>query len=380
MNNLEELYKLKWTETDNPNGWIEPTTYCQLKCPGCYRGADKTSHKPEHLKFETVINQIDWLIKNRNIHTLSIAGGEPLLYPQLNELIKYAKSKNLRTMLYTNAVSLTKEKLISLKSAGLTTALIHIDRFQEREEINNEEDIIKLRQHFVDMFREINNVGLGFIQPISKDFMQELDNTINFSAKNIDVVSLLVFTLYRDICWESDTKSKINTDIKVEDVTSHLAKIDNFKGAAYLNSTVSEKDITWLFGIKTGIPQINFGYFSPNLYKLIQERYHSKKGKFLFISRYNNIKPFSLLKYFWISGVLKIFKNYRKNKNSQNNINKQIYYQTILILRGAIKTEDKWDLCENCPDRIIYNGRLVPSCILEDLKTKDASEFKKVEF
>jgi len=45
-----------------------------------------------------------------------------------------------------------------------------------------------------------------------------------------------------------------------------------------------------------------------------------------------------------------------------------------------MKVENKWDLCRNCPDRIIYNGKLVPSCILEDLKNKENIEFKTVTF
>jgi len=35
---LENTYKLPWKELDNPNGWLEPTTYCNICCLGCYRG------------------------------------------------------------------------------------------------------------------------------------------------------------------------------------------------------------------------------------------------------------------------------------------------------------------------------------------------------
>ena len=33
-----QMYRLPWSKEDNPSGWIEVTTFCQLKCPGCYRG------------------------------------------------------------------------------------------------------------------------------------------------------------------------------------------------------------------------------------------------------------------------------------------------------------------------------------------------------
>ena len=52
---LKGIYKnchlLPWSETDNPNGWIEPTTYCQLKCPGCYRGLDRQGYVSAHADF-----------------------------------------------------------------------------------------------------------------------------------------------------------------------------------------------------------------------------------------------------------------------------------------------------------------------------------------
>ena len=34
---LSEMYRIPWTKHDNPNGWIEVTTECQLDCQGCYR-------------------------------------------------------------------------------------------------------------------------------------------------------------------------------------------------------------------------------------------------------------------------------------------------------------------------------------------------------
>ena len=53
-------------------------------------GEDKSSHKPVHIELVELKKQIDWFIEKRNIHTLSIAGGEPLLYPSILELVKYA--------------------------------------------------------------------------------------------------------------------------------------------------------------------------------------------------------------------------------------------------------------------------------------------------
>ncbi len=112
-------YNLPWTEFDNPNAWIEPLNTCNIVCPGCYRGADKESSYSEILSLEEMKKQIDWFKQHRNIHTVSIAGGEPTLYPHLKELIAYAAKLNIRTMLFTNGLVLTRKYAIELAEQGL---------------------------------------------------------------------------------------------------------------------------------------------------------------------------------------------------------------------------------------------------------------------
>lgn len=380
-NILKKCFQLPWQEGDNPNGWIEPTTFCQLKCPGCYRGADKPDHKPEHLDFDVVKNQIDWFIEHRNVHTISIAGGEPLLYPKIIEIVDYCSSKKLRTMLYTNGVALKIEMLHNLKKVGLTQALVHVDRFQIRPDFNKNATVDSMREHFSDLFREVGGVQLGYIQPLSSDCFTELEDIVKFAQKNIDIVSLLVFTMYREVCWTNETRKNINTNITVEQTVEFLQKIDNYIPSAYLSSEKNDDDPTWLFATKTGLPGINTGYFSPKFYKIAHERYRKLKGKYLFISRHSNLKISSLLRYFWIENNIKIISNFLKSRNKNTEKYKELYFQTFLILRGPLQIENKkWDLCENCPDRIIYNGKLVPSCILEDLKNNSNTEFKTVNF
>src|SRR3972149_5333251 len=90
---LQKLYRLPWTTFNNPNGWIEPTTYCQLACPGCYRGLDLPNPTRKNTDLVLIKKEIDHLIKIRKIKILAIAGGEPLMYPQLNTNSRNAPSE-----------------------------------------------------------------------------------------------------------------------------------------------------------------------------------------------------------------------------------------------------------------------------------------------
>lgn len=93
-----KCYRLPWKEEDNPNGWIEPTTFCQLKCPGCYRGLDKINPKYVHEYLDKMKRQIDYFIKYRNIQTLSVAGGEPLLYPKIKRIIELCPEQRIENL------------------------------------------------------------------------------------------------------------------------------------------------------------------------------------------------------------------------------------------------------------------------------------------
>ncbi|MFC1622669.1 radical SAM protein [Patescibacteria group bacterium] len=244
---IKDAYLLPWNEKDNPNGWIEPTTFCQLKCPGCYRGLDKKDYKHVHEDFLELKKQIDNFVSIRNIQTLSIAGGEPLLYPKIEELISYAHKKGLRTMIYTNGLALNEEKLRSLKDSGASQFVLHIDKFQKRDGYQDENDLLELRKKYCNLFRKVGGVSLGFIQPMSKDNLKDMHLLLDFYEKNMDIVNLIVFTLYREVCWDHTIKPEINTNINIVDVVSEIQSKHEYRPCSYLSNTKKTDNPTWLF-------------------------------------------------------------------------------------------------------------------------------------
>lgn len=373
--NILSSYKLPWTESDNPNGWIEPTNTCNIICPGCYRGAEKAGIKTENLSLDELKKQIDWFKKNRNIHTVSIAGGEPTLYPHLRELIAYAAQQNLRTMLFSNGLLLTPELATELAEIGLTQVVIHVDRFQQRPDMK---DItaIALRQQFVDRLKNIPNLQLGFIQPISQTCEAEVEALMAFTKKNFSHVNLMVFTIYRNICESSEFKTEIENNMTIPDLLHTIQKYSDIEPAAYLKSLSDSKIPTWLFTQQMGINDVILGNVSSGLYKLAHQNYRAKNNRHLFISRKNTVKVLSLFAIIYRLPILKILSNYISHALKTGNWNKgTINFQTFLLLRGPEKQMGKWDLCDGCPDRMIYNGKIVPSCILENIKQKENSNF-----
>lgn len=354
----QSLYRLPFSKYNNPNGWIEPTTFCQLKCPHCYRGADNADFKSVHRNLTEILSEIDELIKIRNIQTLTIAGGEPLLYPQLVDLIKYAVSKKLNVYLITNGILIDKERLIELKKSGVTRIIIHIDKYQNRKSATTEKEVNDLRLEYCRLFRKVGGISLGFMMPISADNFQELDVLVPFFKDNADVIKEIGLTVLCEVL--PDKELPENKKIDAKKIFMRVKKLYGLEYCAYLSKT-NTNGISWLFSYNIFAGKKLLGSIDKKVARFIQEDYHKKTDKYLFVSN----KRFSLrfIALIFNKSIIKIFW-----KNFINILSTKINDQSIFIINTPQKINDKWDCCDGCPDAIIFKGDLVPSCLLERVK------------
>lgn len=87
---------------------IEVTNNCNLKCPTCY--AD--SNKGNYLSLEKIERMLDFYqeAEGGKAEVLQISGGEPTLHPQIIEIIKLAKKKQIKSvMLNTNGIRIAED-------------------------------------------------------------------------------------------------------------------------------------------------------------------------------------------------------------------------------------------------------------------------------
>jgi MoaA/NifB/PqqE/SkfB family radical SAM enzyme len=109
--------------TDHPvMAHIIPMRQCNLACKYCNE-YDKVS-KPVPL--ETMKQRIDHLARlGTNIVTIS--GGEPLLHPELDEIIRHMRKYPIIAGMITNGYLLTADRIKRLNAAGLDHLQISID-------------------------------------------------------------------------------------------------------------------------------------------------------------------------------------------------------------------------------------------------------------
>ncbi|ANE42019.1 radical SAM protein [Fervidobacterium ngatamarikiense] len=93
---------------------FEITTACNYQCIHCYCNAGPKSKN--ELSTEQVESVIDQLVE-ANAELLDIVGGEPLVRPDIYEILSYGYKKGLQMMMNTNASLVTKEVARKLKLA-----------------------------------------------------------------------------------------------------------------------------------------------------------------------------------------------------------------------------------------------------------------------
>lgn len=127
LNHLD-LYRLPWNMPDNAISWLEPTFACNLACEGCYRKNDPNSHKPLH----EIRRELQVFKSLRKTDGISIAGGEPLLHPDIVQIVRDVANDGIKPIVNTNGVLLDRHLLKELKKAGVAGFTFHIDSHQNR--------------------------------------------------------------------------------------------------------------------------------------------------------------------------------------------------------------------------------------------------------
>ena len=88
------------------------TNKCNLKCSHCYQ--DAGAAKEQELTTAEGKKLIDEIAR-AGFKVMIFSGGEPLLRPDIYELVAYASSKGLRPVFGTNGMLITKEVAQKLK-------------------------------------------------------------------------------------------------------------------------------------------------------------------------------------------------------------------------------------------------------------------------
>jgi hopanoid biosynthesis associated radical SAM protein HpnH len=108
---------------------LEPLFACNLKCAGC----GKIQHPADVLRQRMPVEQAVAAIEECGAPMVSIAGGEPLMHPQIGELVRELVDRKKFVFLCTNAL-LIPRKLDQFAPSPYFTWTVHIDGLRERHD------------------------------------------------------------------------------------------------------------------------------------------------------------------------------------------------------------------------------------------------------
>jgi len=388
-----QLYRLPWTASDNVLSWLEPTTKCNLACEGCYR-----ENVNEHKSLQEVRKDLDAFNRWRTYDSVSIAGGDPLLHPNIVDIVRMVKADGHKPIVNTNGVALTKELLKELKAAGLTGLTFHVDSKQGRPgwKKKNEVQLNDLRLQFAELAASVGGLSVAFNSTVYEDTLQYVPDLVQFASDHIDLVDVMVFIVYRAAITEGQfdfyrNGQKVDADPLVysveqqtqrTDLSSHevvrqiRTRFPDFMPSAYLGGTEKPDSLKWLFSGRYGLPAKNggsgkvMGYVGPKFMELVQSAHHFATGKYMaYAPKWTLESGRSSLALGLVEpGVRQTAKNWAKHvlKNPLE-ARRKLHYQSIMVIQPIDMLEDgRQNMCDGCPDVTIHEGNLVWSCRLEE--------------
>jgi hypothetical protein len=381
-------YRLPWSLTDNAISWLEPTWKCNITCEGCYRINDPRGHKP----LQRIREELAVFKKFRKTDGISIAGGDPLIHPDIVEIVRMIAKDGLKPILNTNGVALSKELLKELKAAGAQGFTFHVDSKQRRPhwKNKNELELCEVREQFAEMLLEEGGLSCAFNSTVYEDTLPYVPDLVDWAQRHIDKVHVIVFIAYRaaeldgrfDYYAGSDkidleevpytvSAGEKNVDIQATDIYAAIKeRIPDFDSAAYLGGTQNPDSFKWLLSGRIGTRDKIYGYVGPRFIELAQTFHHLRHGHYLAYTEpkvHRRGKSMLLLSPFdhKMRGIARNY--FHRAMTDPMRLLRRLNYQSVMIIQPIDILEDgTQNMCDGCPDMTVLEGKLVWSCRIEE--------------
>jgi organic radical activating enzyme len=379
------LYRLPWNLADNPIAWLEPTQACNLACDGCYRKNVK-----DHKTLAAVDADLDVFDRLRTFDGVSIAGGDPLVHPELPAIVRRVTARGHKAIVNTNGLAMTRELLRELKDAGLVGVTFHVDSKQGRPGWRGKDEIgmNDLRSEYAELVASVGGISVAFNSTVYEDTLDQVPELVAWAAENIERVQTMVFITFRAAALGGFEYSRNGKEVDVSplvyaknetrrtDITSREVadvirrRFPAFEPCAYLNGTESPDSFKWLVALRAGSGGHIDGYVGAKFMETVQAGYHLLSGRYM-----SYTEPGALAMgrtvfatSWWDRGVRAAALAYAgRVARHPLDLLKRERMQTIAIIQPIdILQDGRQNMCDGCPDMTVHDGRLVWSCRLEE--------------
>lgn len=383
--NKRDLYRFPWSKTDNPGGWIEVTDECDMSCKGCYRH-QISGHRP----IEDIKKDVLAIKESTNCDFITIAGGEPLIYPKITEVVKFISEQKLKPLIFTNGEKFTREMGLELKSAGLSKIHFHVDSGQDRPgwEGKTEEELNVLRQKFADLIWGLKGIQCGFNVTVYRPGLKYVTHIIDWCMNNLHKVQHISFIAFRGISLNEDldfyangkrinlsslnntTSDPTEINITTEEIYELIKKDhSNLDACAYLNGTSQYDTFKFLIIVNVGTRKMHYGVLSKKTTEFAQVFYHLFFGRYFAFLGKSAIGKKIFLLFFMDKKIRQAFTQFCKAcLRNPLRLFDRVYLQSIHIQQPNEIINGQNNLCDDCVNMMIYDGKLIKPCQMDEYR------------
>ena len=193
--------------------WIELSSRCNLECRLCVN-----KDIPSNLKGDMDLNLYKKIIDEVQGHVYDINlfhRGEPLLHPDIIEIIEYANKKGIKTRIHTNSTLLSQDLSKKIILAGLDLISLSFDGYTKKTYEKNR---------------------------VNANYTKSLKNIINFLKLKKELNSKKPFTILQVMEFDEELRSQDFEEQKKQ-------FLDNFYGLP-LDKLVIRKPHNWGGGLQ----------------------------------------------------------------------------------------------------------------------------------
>jgi molybdenum cofactor biosynthesis enzyme MoaA len=396
---------------DVPHGVVEVNQKCNISCRACYK--DRLNYtKP----LDQILREVDLFIAKRRLHTLTLAGGEPLLHPQLAQVIRYIADRGIRVQMLSNGLALTDDLLGQYKAAGLDEVYLHIDRFQQRPDAPAATDEAQLNGLRATLAERVTDHGItcSLALTLYRDNLGELPRVVRFILENKDVTRMLA-TCYGELGemlprfdggWvlgeyyprrtsESKAKQENNTDgewlrgqvVQLKEVEKRLAQV-GMSPFGFIGSSAQAHTRRWSLYYAFVVTQTDgtqsILHLSPAFGKVVDRAYQLSKALGKPYSFNRNYSEADLLLLCGLYGLAEArsgrFRKVARFLRQRMRPGARIATKCFTVQQGpTVDALGRIEHCRDCPDATVRDGKLVPVCLADSLCQVPGTEDKGTE-
>ncbi|EAY30872.1 radical SAM protein [Microscilla marina] len=220
---------------------------CNLRCKMCnhwrWRGA---------MLDRKILKKLIPDLAKLGCQRIHLSGGEPMMYPNLPQAVKWMRKQGIKVTLTTNATLFTEQKAVDMVNAGLKKVNISIDSPNPaiHDNIRGMQGAFERSVRGAEFLRQafINKSGSGI--PSGKIFLNMVINQANYRQVNqlpqlVDKIGARGFHLI-PIYARNDELQSLNAE-QIKEFNREVAP-RTFEQAQQLGLEVTPDDI-WVFGV-----------------------------------------------------------------------------------------------------------------------------------